>query len=130
LSFGEWEEEEEVMVRVHSSSIAQDTFMSIISSHESVFRPSLERVAKNGKGLILYMNQETKSENFLNILKTYKEKDGDITGVMTDSRDYGVGAQILRSMGVKRINLLTNKPVKRAGILGYGLEIVDTISLS
>lgn len=130
LSFGEWNEDDEVLVRVHSSSIAQDTFMSIISSHESVFRPSLEHVGKHGQGLILYMNQETKSENFLNILKSYKDNDGDISGVMADSRDYGVGAQILRHMGVKKIKLLTNKPVKRAGIMGYGLEIVDTISLS
>jgi 3,4-dihydroxy 2-butanone 4-phosphate synthase/GTP cyclohydrolase II len=97
----------------------------------------MKMVEKNGKGLVLYMNQEGRGIGLINKLKAYKlQEEGMDTvqanlalGFPMDKRDYGVGAQILRDLGVTKIRLITNNPTKRVGLSGYGLEIVDTVPL-
>jgi 3,4-dihydroxy 2-butanone 4-phosphate synthase/GTP cyclohydrolase II len=97
----------------------------------------MEMVEAAGKGVILYMNQEGRGIGLINKLKAYKLQEqgydtveaNQMLGFRMDERDYGVGAQILRELGIRKLKLITNNPVKRAGLLGYGLEIVDTIPL-
>jgi len=98
---------------------------------------ALEQIEREGKGLLLYMNQEGRGIGLLNKLKAYKlQEEGLDTveanlqlGFEMDERDYGVGAQILRSLGISKMRLMSNNPRKRAGLLGYGLEVVDTVSI-
>lgn len=129
LKKGDWSEGEPVLTRVHSSSIAKDTFWSILNNHKSSFHTALELIGKAEKGIVLYINQETKGEDIVNLLKTYKKNKEDIKPSGMDTRDYGVGAQILRDQKVTKLKLLTNKEVKRAGLTGYGLEIVERVPL-
>ncbi|WP_143960745.1 bifunctional 3,4-dihydroxy-2-butanone-4-phosphate synthase/GTP cyclohydrolase II [Litoribacter populi] len=134
---GEWEEDEPVMVRVHSSCITGDIFGSCRCDCGSQLHTAMEMVEKEGKGVIIYMNQEGRGIGLINKLKAYKlQEQGMDTvqanialGFPTDKRDYGVGAQILRDLGVSKIRLISNNPTKRAGLLGYGLEIVDSLPL-
>lgn len=134
---GEWEENEPIPVRVHSSCITGDIFGSCRCDCGGQLHAAMEMVEKNGKGIILYMNQEGRGIGLLNKLRAYKlQEQGRDTveanlelGLPSDARDYGVGAQILRNLGVSKIRLITNNPKKRAGLLGYGLEIVDTIAI-
>ena len=130
LCKGDWNDNEPVLVRVHSSSIAQDSFWSILNNHKSSFHRAMELVGKEGKGVVLYINQEKKGQDFLNLLKAYKENGGELEKVKIDNRDYGVGAQILRNLKASKIKLLTNKEVKKAALLGYGLEIVERVPLT
>lgn len=134
---GTWEENEPVMVRVHSSCVTGDIFGSCRCDCGPQLHASMEMVEKAGKGVILYMNQEGRGIGLLNKLKAYKlqEMGRDTVeanlelGFKMDERDYGVGAQILRNLGIKKMRLISNNPKKRAGLIGYGLEIVESIPI-
>ncbi|MFY0654088.1 MAG: bifunctional 3,4-dihydroxy-2-butanone-4-phosphate synthase/GTP cyclohydrolase II [Cyclobacteriaceae bacterium] len=134
---GEWEENEPVMVRVHSSCVTGDIFGSCRCDCGSQLHSAMNMVEKEGKGVVLYMNQEGRGIGLINKLKAYKlQEEGMDTveanlklGFDMDQRDYGVGAQILNDLGISKIKLLTNNPKKRVGLMGYGLEIVDNIPI-
>jgi 3,4-dihydroxy 2-butanone 4-phosphate synthase/GTP cyclohydrolase II len=134
---GSWEKDEPVMVRVHSSCVTGDIFGSCRCDCGEQLHAAMEMVEKEGKGVILYMFQEGRGIGLINKLKAYKlQEQGRDTveanlelGFAMDERDYGVGAQILRDLGVHKIRLISNNPKKRAGLMGYGLEIVDSIGI-
>ncbi|MBL6657765.1 MAG: bifunctional 3,4-dihydroxy-2-butanone-4-phosphate synthase/GTP cyclohydrolase II [Flavobacteriales bacterium] len=134
---GEWEEDESILVRVHSSCITGDIFGSCRCDCGPQLEAAMSMVEKQGKGVIVYMNQEGRGIGLLNKLKAYKlQEQGRDTveaneelGFKADTRDYGVGAQILRSLDVHKIKLMSNNPKKRSGLIGYGLEIVENIAL-
>jgi 3,4-dihydroxy 2-butanone 4-phosphate synthase/GTP cyclohydrolase II len=137
LKKGDWQVEEPVLVRVHSSCMTGDILGSLRCDCGEQLHAAMEMVEAEGKGLILYMNQEGRGIGLMNKLKAYKlQEEGRDTveanldlGLAIDSRDYGVGAQILRELNVSKIRLISNNPKKRAGLLGYGLEIVDTVPI-
>lgn len=134
---GSWEADEPIMVRVHSSCVTGDIFGSCRCDCGPQLHAAMEMVEKEGKGVVLYMNQEGRGIGLINKLKAYKlQEQGMDTvqanialGLPMDSRDYGVGAQILRDLGVGKIRLISNNPQKRVGLLGYGLEIVEQIPI-
>ena len=134
---GTWEEEEPVMVRVHSSCVTGDIFGSCRCDCGGQLHGAMQMVEKEGKGVVLYMNQEGRGIGLMNKLKTYKlQEEGMDTveanlelGFKSDQRDYGIGAQILRKLGVTKLKLITNNPKKRVGLMGYGLEIVENIGI-
>lgn len=125
------------MVRVHSSCVTGDIFGSKRCDCGNQLHKAMEMIEQEGKGVILYMNQEGRGIGLMNKLKSYKLQENGMDtveanhhlGFKMDERDYGVGAQILRSLGISKIRLLTNNPRKRAGLLGYGLEIVENIPI-
>jgi 3,4-dihydroxy 2-butanone 4-phosphate synthase/GTP cyclohydrolase II len=137
LTKGQWNEDEPVPVRVHSSCVTGDIFGSCRCDCGEQLKAAMRFVEKEGKGVILYMNQEGRGIGLLNKLRAYKlQEHGDDTvdanlklGFKMDQREYGTGAQILRDLGVKKMRLMTNNPGKRAALLGYGLEIVERIPL-
>lgn len=137
LTKGEWTKEDPVMVRVHSSCVTGDIFGSCRCDCGEQLHAALRMVEKEGKGAVIYMNQEGRGIGLLNKLQAYKlQEEGLDTveanvqlGFNMDHRDYGVGAQILRDLGACKIKLISNNPKKRAGLIGYGLEIVDTIPI-
>jgi 3,4-dihydroxy 2-butanone 4-phosphate synthase / GTP cyclohydrolase II len=134
---GEWKENEPVMVRVHSSCFTGDILGSLRCDCGDQLHKAMQMVEINKSGIILYMNQEGRGIGLVNKLKAYKlQEDGMDTveanlhlGFPMDKRDYGVGAQILRYLGVSRLKLISNNPKKRTGLSGYGLEIVETIPI-
>ncbi|MBK6977371.1 MAG: bifunctional 3,4-dihydroxy-2-butanone-4-phosphate synthase/GTP cyclohydrolase II [Cytophagaceae bacterium] len=134
---GTWEPEEPIMVRVHSSCVTGDIFGSCRCDCGPQLHAAMQMVDHEGKGMILYMNQEGRGIGLLNKLKAYKlQEQGRDTveanielGFAADERDYGVGAQILRNLGVSKIRLISNNPKKRVGLIGYGLEIIDCIPI-
>lgn len=134
---GKWDEEEAVLVRVHSSCMTGDIFGSCRCDCGEQLHAAMRMVEKAGKGVIVYMNQEGRGIGLLNKLKAYKlQEQGMDTvqanlalGFKMDERDYGIGAQILRNLGVRKMKLMSNNPTKRAGLMGYGLEIVDHVAL-
>ncbi len=134
---GHWEPEEPVMVRVHSSCITGDIFGSCRCDCGEQLHVAMEMVEREGKGVVLYMNQEGRGIGLLNKLKAYKlQEQGRDTvqanlelGFGMDERDYGVGAQILHDLGISKLRLISNNPRKRVGLMGYGLEIVENIAL-
>lgn len=134
---GTWAPDEPVMVRVHSSCVTGDIFGSCRCDCGSQLQHAMRMVEEEGKGVILYMNQEGRGIGLINKLKAYKlQEEGMDTvqanlalGLPMDSRDYGVGAQILRDLGVSKIRLISNNPQKRVGLLGYGLEIVEQLPI-
>jgi 3,4-dihydroxy 2-butanone 4-phosphate synthase/GTP cyclohydrolase II len=134
---GTWNEEEAVLVRVHSSCLTGDIFGSCRCDCGPQLHKAMEMIEKEGKGVILYMNQEGRGIGLMNKLKAYKlQEEGFDTleaniklGFKGDQRDYGIGAQILRDLGVKKMRLLSNNPKKRSGLIGYGLEIIETVGL-
>jgi 3,4-dihydroxy 2-butanone 4-phosphate synthase/GTP cyclohydrolase II len=134
---GSWEPDEPVLVRVHSSCLTGDIFGSCRCDCGPQLHAAMNMVEKEGKGIVLYMNQEGRGIGLLNKLKAYKlQEEGLDTveaniqlGFQMDERDYGVGAQILRDLGVSKIRLLSNNPKKRAGLIGYGLEIVENVPI-
>ncbi|HEU5289577.1 MAG TPA: bifunctional 3,4-dihydroxy-2-butanone-4-phosphate synthase/GTP cyclohydrolase II [Cyclobacteriaceae bacterium] len=134
---GTWEKDEPILVRVHSSCVTGDIFGSCRCDCGSQLHHAMEMVDKAGKGVVLYMKQEGRGIGLLNKLRAYKlQEEGLDTveaniqlGFDMDERDYGVGAQILRDLGITKIRLMTNNPKKRVGLMGYGLEIVDNVSI-
>jgi len=134
---GEWKEDEPVLVRVHSSCMTGDIFRSCRCDCGEQLQKAMEKIEEDGKGVIVYMNQEGRGIGLLNKLKAYKlQEEGLDTveanielGFKMDERDYGVGAQILRDLGVRKIRLMSNNPKKRKGLIGYGLEIVENVKL-
>lgn len=137
LTKGEWKENEPVMVRVHSSCFTGDILGSLRCDCGDQLHKAMQMVEANQSGIILYMNQEGRGIGLVNKLKAYKlQEDGMDTveanlhlGFPMDKRDYGVGAQILRYLGVSRLRLISNNPRKRTGLAGYGLEIVETLPI-
>ena len=134
---GEWKKNEPVLVRMHSSCLTGDVFGSCRCDCGPQLHHSMEMIEKEGRGVIVYLNQEGRGIGLLNKLKAYQlqEKGLDTVeanlqlGFKMDERDYGIGAQILRDLGVSKMKLMTNNPKKRAGLIGYGLEIVENISI-
>jgi 3,4-dihydroxy 2-butanone 4-phosphate synthase/GTP cyclohydrolase II len=134
---GKWDKDEPILVRVHSSCMTGDIFSSCRCDCGPQLQASLSKIKEEGKGVLVYMNQEGRGIGLLNKLKAYElqEKGKDTVeanlelGFNADDRDYGVGAQILRYIGVSKIRLLSNNPKKRVGLMGYGIEIVENIPL-
>ena len=134
---GEWKEDEPILVRVHSSCLTGDIFGSCRCDCGPQLHKAMGMIEKEGKGVIVYMNQEGRGIGLVNKLKAYKlQEEGFDTyeanvklGFKPDERDYGVGAQMLRDLGVRKMRLMSNNPKKRTGLIGYGLEIVENIPL-
>ena len=134
---GNWQNDEAVLVRVHSSCLTGDVFGSCRCDCGPQLHKAMEMIEKEGKGVIVYMNQEGRGIGLLNKLKAYRlQEEGLDTveaniklGFKMDERDYGIGAQILRNIGVSKIKLMSNNPKKRTGLIGYGLEIVENIPI-
>ena len=132
---GTWEPNEPVLVRVHSSCVTGDIFGSCRCDCGPQLHASMKMVEAEGKGIVVYMFQEGRGIGLLNKLKAYKLQETGLDtveanlelGLPMDARDYGVGAQILRDLGIRKLRLISNNPKKRAGLMGYGLEIVETI---
>ena len=137
LKKGNWQKDEPVLVRVHSSCMTGDILGSLRCDCGDQLHHALKMIEQAGKGLVLYMNQEGRGIGLLNKLKAYKlQEQGMDTveanlelGFDMDGRDYGVGAQILRHLGVSKMKLMSNNPKKRAGLLGYGLEVVENVPI-
>jgi len=134
---GSWDKDEPVLVRVHSSCVTGDIFGSCRCDCGAQLHAAMEMVDQAGKGVVLYMKQEGRGIGLLNKLKAYKLQEQGLDtveanlqlGFDMDERDYGVGAQIIRSLGITKIRLITNNPKKRVGLMGYGLEIVDNVPI-
>ena len=134
---GNWEADDEVLVRVHSSCVTGDIFGSCRCDCGPQLHAALRQIENEDKGVLVYMNQEGRGIGLLNKLKAYElQENGRDTveanielGFLPDHRDYGVGAQILRAMNVKKIKLLSNNPKKRVGLSGYGIEIIDSVPI-
>ncbi len=134
---GEWEKDEPILVRVHSSCITGDIFGSMRCECGEQLHKAMQLIEKEGKGVIVYMNQEGRGIGLMNKIKAYKlQEEGLDTvdanlhlGFNADERDYGVGAQILREVGVTKIKLMSNNPVKRIGLEAYGLSIVENVPI-
>ncbi len=134
---GHWEKDEPVLVRVHSSCFTGDILGSLRCDCGEQLHRAMEMVQAEGRGAILYMNQEGRGIGLLNKLKAYRlQEQGMDTveanlhlGFQMDQRDYGLGAQMLRHLGITRLRLMTNNPKKRVGLIGYGLEIVENIPI-
>ncbi len=133
---GEWNEDEPIPVRVHSSCMTGDIFASQRCDCGAQLHKAMQFIEENGKGVIVYLNQEGRGIGLMNKMKAYKlQEEGMDTvdanlclGFKADERDYGVGAEILRKVGVHKMRLITNNPVKRIGLESYGLEIVEIVS--
>jgi len=134
---GTWKKDEPVLVRVHSSCVTGDIFGSCRCDCGSQLHNAMKLVEKEGKGIVLYMKQEGRGIGLLNKLRAYKlQEEGMDTveanlqlGFDMDSRDYGIGAQILHDLGISKLRLMTNNPKKRVGLMGYGLEIVENVPI-
>jgi 3,4-dihydroxy 2-butanone 4-phosphate synthase/GTP cyclohydrolase II len=131
---GEWEKDEPIIVRVHSSCVTGDIFGSCKCDCGPQLHESMKLIEKTGKGIVLYMNQEGRGIGLLNKLKAYHLQEQGVDtvdanlqlGFKDDERDYGIGAQILRDLNAHKIILLTNNPTKKVGLSSYGIEIVET----
>ena len=134
---GKWKKNEPILTRVHSSCITGDIFHSLRCDCGNQLEMAMSIINKEGKGVVLYMNQEGRGIGFINKLKSYKLQENGLDTVQAnkklgfnmDQRDYGIGAQILRNLKINKIKLLTNNPRKRIGLKGYGLEIVENINI-
>jgi len=134
---GNWHDGEPILVRVHSSCVTGDIFHSSKCDCGDQLHESMKMVEESGKGVVLYMNQEGRGIGLLNKLKAYhlQEMGRDTIeanvelGFKPDERDYGIGAQILRDLGATKIRLISNNPTKKAGLMGYGIEIIENIPL-
>lgn len=134
---GEWKPDEPILVRMHSSCMTGDIFGSRRCDCGEQLHRSMQLIEKEGKGVIVYLNQEGRGIGLMNKIAAYKlQEEGEDTveanihlGFLPDEREYGVGAQILRSLGVGKMRLITNNPVKRVGLESYGLEIVENVPI-
>ncbi len=134
---GTWTKDEIVLVRVHSSCFTGDIFGSLRCDCGPQLHKAMEMVEKEGKGVVIYLSQEGRGIGLLNKIKAYRLQDEGMDTVQAnlklgfgeDERDYGVGANIMRELGLGKIRLISNNPVKRAGLEGYGIKIVETIPL-
>ena len=134
---GEWNEDEPIIVRVHSSCMTGDIFGSQRCDCGAQLHEAMKLIEKTGKGVIVYLNQEGRGIGLMNKMRAYKlQEEGMDTvdanlclGFKADERDYGVGAEILRKIGVHKMRLITNNPVKRIGLESYGLTITENISI-
>ncbi|HKH61289.1 MAG TPA: bifunctional 3,4-dihydroxy-2-butanone-4-phosphate synthase/GTP cyclohydrolase II [Flavitalea sp.] len=134
---GEWQKDEPVLVRVHSSCFTGDILGSLRCDCGDQLHAAMQLVQREGKGAILYMNQEGRGIGLVNKLRAYKLQENGMDtveanlhlGFPMDKRDYGIGAQILRYLNITKLRLMSNNPKKRAGLLGYGLEIVETVPI-
>ena len=134
---GEWKKDEPILVRVHSSCMTGDIFGSCRCDCGPQLQTAMKMAEEAGKGVILYMNQEGRGIGLVNKLKAYKlQEEGYDTleanlklGFKGDQRDYGIGAQILRELGVSKMRLMSNNPTKRTGLIGYGLEVVENVAI-
>ena len=134
---GEWQADEPVLCRVHSSCMTGDIFGSMRCECGEQLHKAMQMVEKEGKGIIVYLNQEGRGIGLMNKIRAYKlQEQGEDTveanvhlGFQPDERDYGVGAQILQKMGAHKLRLMTNNPVKRVGLEGFGIEIVENIPI-
>jgi len=134
---GEWENDEPVLVRMHSSCATGDIFGSLRCECGEQLRRSMEMIEKEGKGAIVYLSQEGRGIGLMDKMRAYKLQEQGLDtvdanlhlGHDSDEREYGVGAQILRDIHISKIRLITNNPVKRAALEGYGLEIVENIPI-
>ena len=137
ITKGNWTEDDAVLVRVHSSCFTGDILDSLRCDCGSQLANALDQIEKEGKGVVLYMNQEGRGIGLVNKLQAYKlQEEGYDTveanlklGFQADHRDYGIGEQILRHLGVRKMRLMTNNPKKRTGLIGYGLEIVENVAI-
>lgn len=137
LKKGNWQKDEPVLVRVHSSCLTGDIFHSMRCDCGEQLQLSMEMIEKEGKGAVIYINQEGRGIGLVNKLKAYKLQEQGLDtvdanvklGFKPDERDYGVGAQMLRDIGIHKMRLMTNNPTKRAGLIGYGLEIVENVPI-
>ncbi|MFB3131362.1 MAG: GTP cyclohydrolase II, partial [Rhodothermales bacterium] len=134
---GTWEEDEPVLVRVHSQCVTGDIFGSMRCDCGEQLATAMRRVEVEGCGVVLYMKQEGRGIGLLNKLRAYKlQEEGldtveanEALGFSMDHRDYGIGCQILRDLGLRKLRLMTNNPTKRVGLAGYGLEIVERVPI-
>ena len=134
---GTWKKNEPVLVRVHSSCLTGDIMGSMRCDCGDQLAVALQRIEQEGKGVVLYMQQEGRGIGLLNKLKAYQLQEQGLDtyeanlrlGLPMDARDYGVGAQILNDLGISKMKLMTNNPKKRVGLIGYGLEIVDNVAI-
>ena len=137
LQKGEWASDEPILCRVHSSCMTGDIFGSKRCECGEQLHKAMQMVEKEGKGIIVYLNQEGRGIGLMNKIRAYKlQEQGDDTveanvhlGFQPDERDYGIGAQILQLMGAKKLRLMTNNPVKRVGLESFGIEIVENIPI-
>ncbi|MEF9924108.1 MAG: bifunctional 3,4-dihydroxy-2-butanone-4-phosphate synthase/GTP cyclohydrolase II [Muribaculaceae bacterium] len=134
---GEWKDDEAILVRVHSSCMTGDIFGSMRCECGEQLHLAMKEIEKEGKGVIVYMNQEGRGIGLMNKIRAYKLQENGMDtveanlhlGFKADERDYGVGANILREIGVKKMRLMSNNPIKRIGLEGYGLEVVENVPL-
>lgn len=134
---GQWTEDDAVLCRVHSSCLTGDIFGSCRCDCGEQLQKAMELIEEEGRGVIIYMNQEGRGIGLLNKLRAYKLQEQGLDtveanlqlGFSMDERDYGVGAQIIRDLGIKKMRLISNNPKKRTGLVGYGLEIVENVPL-
>ena len=137
LTKGTWAEDEPILCRVHSSCMTGDIFGSKRCECGEQLHEAMRRIEKEGKGILVYLNQEGRGIGLMNKIKAYKlQEQGEDTveanvhlGFDADERDYGIGAQILRSMGAKNLRLMTNNPVKRIGLESFGIVIAENIAI-
>ena len=137
LTKGEWKEDEAILCRVHSSCMTGDIFGSLRCECGEQLNRAMQMIQHEGRGIIVYMNQEGRGIGLMNKIRAYKlQEEGEDTveanvhlGFRPDERDYGVGAQILRAMGAHKLRLMTNNPVKRVGLESYGIEIVENVPI-
>lgn len=137
LKKGTWQSNEPVLVRVHSSCITGDIFHSMRCDCGDQLQKAMQMIEHEGKGAIIYINQEGRGIGLMNKLRAYKLQEQGLDtvdaniqlGFKPDERDYGVGAQIIRDIGIQKMRLMTNNPTKRAGLIGYGLEIVENVPI-